>query len=282
VIGVLGAGAAAVLFLLCICVLWVAKSRHRHREKLHRRNSIRSSVRSTRSLASSFSDMSGGNGYRRRPNPNPMPEDGATGGSVDSMAKPPLDDTHSATTYDNSAFNDTHTTFAAESTSNFDDRFMHDPRLENANVDALVHPTYEMGYENRGYLDRSTFTSRNASPWTEPPDDSVGGATAAASQVELTDFEDSKPPIPGDESAGSDSTLDLKRPLDDDDDVSRASDQIPVYQDVPPQPPVAPPALAARSADPFPRHTPSVASDEYFQQGRTRSQPITQPLETAM
>ena len=68
VIGVLGAGAAAVLFLLVICVLWVAKSRHRRREKLHRRNSIRSSVRSTRSLASSFSDMSGGGGYRRRPN----------------------------------------------------------------------------------------------------------------------------------------------------------------------------------------------------------------------
>ena len=68
VIGVLGAGAAAVLFLLVICVLWVVKSRHRHREKLHRRNSIRSSVRSTRSLASSFSDVSGGGGYRRRMN----------------------------------------------------------------------------------------------------------------------------------------------------------------------------------------------------------------------
>ncbi|KAF0300653.1 Protein bark beetle [Amphibalanus amphitrite] len=204
VIGVLGAGAAALLFLLVICGLWVAKSRHRHREKLHRRNSIRSSVRSTRSLASSFSDVSGGTGgYRRRPNPNPMP-DGATGGSVDSIAKPSFDETHSTTT--------------------FDERFAHDPRLENANADALARPTFDLGYENRGYLDRSTFTSRVPSPW-EPA--GAGAAVDSYDQKMAVELDDCKPSSVADDSGASDSTLELKRPFGDED---AASDTVPVYE----------------------------------------------------
>lgn len=191
--------------------------------------------------------------------PHPMPEGGATGGSVDSITKP-FDETRS--TYDG----DQH------SSATFDERFAMDPRLENANVAATLRPTFEMGYENRGYLDRSTFTSRTGSPWE-----------SAGAGAPLGDDSDWKSPAdPGEDSGdgGSDSTLELKRPFGASDEDG-ASDTIPVYEGVAAQRPAPSPpggVLSARSADPFPRQTPSVASDDYFQQGRTRSQ----PLETAM
>ena len=50
----------ALLSLACMCC-WVCKSRHRHLEKLQRRNSIRASIRSSRSFASMNTLASGGN-----------------------------------------------------------------------------------------------------------------------------------------------------------------------------------------------------------------------------
>ena len=177
--------------------------------------------------------------------------DGATGGSVDSITKPSFDETHSTTT--------------------FDDRFAHDPRLENANADALAQPTFDMGYENRGYLDRSTFTSRVPSPWEAA---GAGAAVDSDDQKTAVELDDCKPSSVADDSGASDSTLELKRPFGEED---ATSDMVPVYEGVPARGPSPPGAAVARSADPFPRAD-SLASDDYFQQGRTRSQ----PLETAM
>ena len=181
-----------------------------------------------------------------------MPE-GATASSVDSIAKRSFDETHSTTT--------------------FDERFAHDPRLENAAADTLARPTFDLGYENRGYLDRSTFTSRVPSPW-EPAGAGAGAAVESDDQKTAVELDDCKPSSVGGDSGASDSTLDLKRPFGDED---AASDTVPVYEGVPARGPSPPGAAVVRSADPFPR-TASLASDDYFQQGRTRSQ----PLETAM
>lgn len=54
-----------ILSLACVCC-WICKSRHRHLEKLERRNSIRASIRSSRSFASMNTINSDGNYFTNR------------------------------------------------------------------------------------------------------------------------------------------------------------------------------------------------------------------------
>lgn len=59
-------------------------------------------------------------------------------GSLDSVTKLPFSASRSQQTLDYS------------DPDELDDRFAHDPALENANIDVLVKPTFDMTYENQG------------------------------------------------------------------------------------------------------------------------------------
>lgn len=64
-VAVLGCVGAAVILVALIAGFWYSKSRHRHAERLERRNSIRASLHSVRSISSShggFNEL----GYRRK------------------------------------------------------------------------------------------------------------------------------------------------------------------------------------------------------------------------
>lgn len=64
-IAVLGSGILLILLILLIAGFWYSKSRHRHSERLQRRNSIRQSLHSVRSIGSSHGGFSS-LGYARK------------------------------------------------------------------------------------------------------------------------------------------------------------------------------------------------------------------------
>lgn len=64
-VAVMGFVALALILVAVIAGCWYSKSKHRHVERLERRNSIRASLHSVRSIASSqggFNEL----GYRRK------------------------------------------------------------------------------------------------------------------------------------------------------------------------------------------------------------------------
>ena len=91
-VALLGASAAALLLVILCTAFWVSKSRHRAAERFERRNSIRNSIRSSRSfnsLASSTGFLSENGGARRKPFVAPKGAEKLTG-SVDSIEKTQL------------------------------------------------------------------------------------------------------------------------------------------------------------------------------------------------
>ena len=87
-VALLGSSAAALLLVLLCVIFWVSKSRHRASQRFERRNSIRASIRSSRSfnsLASSSGFLDSG-GVRRKPLVAGK-ADRFENGSVDSIAK---------------------------------------------------------------------------------------------------------------------------------------------------------------------------------------------------
>ncbi|OQR77825.1 hypothetical protein BIW11_00387 [Tropilaelaps mercedesae] len=72
-------------------------------------------------------------------------------GSLDSVTKLPFSATRSQQTLDYSDLEE------------LDDRFAHDPTLENANIDVLVKPSFDMTYVNQGYHDQS----RDSRDWSQ-------------------------------------------------------------------------------------------------------------------
>lgn len=181
------AATVGCLILVVACVsCWVCKSRHRRKERIIRRNSIRASIRSNRSAMSAMSTTSGGfsdNGRRRiipdSHRASPMKAGGGGGGgasagsmgsrmnglhgSFDSIAKSQL---NSSVDEDPSfvVYEETTTTQSPPSyTTNIDARFTHDPRLENENVNELVHPSFNMTFQNHGFRDNSAYPSRDNS-----------------------------------------------------------------------------------------------------------------------
>ncbi|XP_069174616.1 protein bark beetle isoform X1 [Procambarus clarkii] len=160
------------LILVAACVsCWVCKSRERRKERIMRRNSIRASIRSNRSAMStasgSFSDIGHTRIIEDPQRAIPMKGGGSMGGaarmnglhgSFDSISKSnfnsSLDDDPSFVVYEET------TQSPPGYTSELDNRFSADPNLENANVNELVHPSFNMTFHNHGYRDNSTFASR--------------------------------------------------------------------------------------------------------------------------
>lgn len=56
-------------------------------------------------------------------------------------------------------------------------RFARDPNLENANVNAMVHPSFNMTFQNQGFRDNSTFASRENSTFiSQAPSEQWNGS----------------------------------------------------------------------------------------------------------
>lgn len=183
-IAALTVAAVAVLFTILCVSFWLCKSRQRYREKLSRRNSIRASMRSNRSLTSAGYGNICYNRRMEQPTKLDITSEKKINGSIDSIEKSPsrfscsLDDTHS---YDTSE---------TPNQQVFDTRF-NDVQLENETANTLARPTFDLTYKNSGFVDRS---------------------------------EESR-----DWSMGSDSTLNMKRTLEQDN--SESKDEI--YQSTP-------------------------------------------------
>lgn len=64
-VAVIGSFAAAIILLVIVGACWWSKSKYRHTQRLERRNSIRQSLHSLRSVGTpgGFSDLA----YRRKP-----------------------------------------------------------------------------------------------------------------------------------------------------------------------------------------------------------------------
>lgn len=65
-VAVLGSVLAAILLVAVLVFLWLSKNRHRHVERLQRRNSIRQSLHSVRSIGSSHGGFATINAYKHK------------------------------------------------------------------------------------------------------------------------------------------------------------------------------------------------------------------------
>ncbi|KAJ8673362.1 hypothetical protein QAD02_004624 [Eretmocerus hayati] len=162
-IGVLGFILVAFALIVAAIALWVTKSKRRRVERLERRNSIRQSLHSLRSIGSTsgFSELAY---QRRKPIPTKQSTDTlnsrsldykkmSNGGSLDSMDKSQL----------NSSMEDNHC---------YDVYEAHNPRYSPGTSSGLPthkfagdNPAYDLTYRNEGFRNHSTFTSRNNSAW---------------------------------------------------------------------------------------------------------------------
>ncbi|XP_069176539.1 protein bark beetle isoform X5 [Procambarus clarkii] len=280
------------LILVAACVsCWVCKSRERRKERIMRRNSIRASIRSNRSAMStasgSFSDIGHTRIIEDPQRAIPMKGGGSMGGaarmnglhgSFDSISKSnfnsSLDDDPSFVVYEET------TQSPPGYTSELDNRFSADPNLENANVNELVHPSFNMTFHNHGYRDNSTFASRENNTFNaEAPSQQWNGShnnippSSTTSSYKNESLRGSNPQLAA-SSVATDSTLEMKKELDlaRDTQDPHLTATLPRDQ-APPFHYVSADVLSGRQSN-----TPSEDSQDYFSQGRSQSQ----PLETAM
>ncbi|XP_042229688.1 protein bark beetle-like isoform X4 [Homarus americanus] len=166
------------LILVAACVsCWVCKSRNRRKERIMRRNSIRASIRSNRSALSTtsggFSDIGRRRIIEEPQRAVPMKGGGSVGGasrmnglhgSFDSISKSnfnsSVDEDPSFVVYEET------TQSPPGYTSELDNRFSADPNLENACVTELLHPSFNMTFQNHGFRDNSSFNSRENGTFT--------------------------------------------------------------------------------------------------------------------
>ena len=182
--------ATALLSFCCICC-WLCKSREKAKEKLQRRNSIRASIRSNRtmnspSLASSMNDIA----YKRH-----QLQGGSmtlTGMSYPGAMSPPIQlnvmnmnavyaptrlKTPSIESFAESSSVKLHPDphhlshpqlfdsapptrrTAPQSFRPLEDRFG-DPALENANIDLMIRPTFDLTFENQAFKTDTPSASR--------------------------------------------------------------------------------------------------------------------------
>lgn len=182
------------VLLICVCIIlgfWWCKSQERHKQHLQRQNSIRASIRSAsnRSLDRDafFSD------YKHRieralaDTPTSTPPRLAVhppkhNGSTDSVAKQYTYDLDDSRSYDDTVHEVRNP--ALDYSSDIEEKYPTSVPGTRKGTTDLQHPTFDLTYENRGYMDRS-----------------VGG------------YDDSLD-ASRDWSSGTDSTLDMKRSLE--------------------------------------------------------------------
>jgi len=193
----------ALFTLICISC-WLCKSRHRYKEKLERRNSIRASIRSNRSFSSSINTLANSeSGYRKQIEKaiqvarlQQQPTTTASSmysqkmnGSVDSMEKS-ASQFGAESSYDGDTQSyQTSLPRATDEYSDIGDRFANDPKLENANINILVHPTFDLTYENQGFRATPSM-SRTSEPrvWTPTTNSTLDMKRGAQSMTPTTPY----------------------------------------------------------------------------------------------
>lgn len=215
-ISVISSLVLAVLLIIIVVACWWTKSKFRQAQRLERRNSIRQSLHSLRSVGlsqSSFSDPS----YRRKANQlstrstDTLTKKMITNGSIDSMEKSAysssLDDNQSYEVYE--SHNPNPTSFSFSPTIEY---HKSPARFENQ----YARPTFDLSFKNEGFRDNSTFaTNSNYQSRAESvQDDLTEESPIMDKSSEITSYPPSDYyntdtlPLRNNQ---SDSTLDLKR-----------------------------------------------------------------------
>ncbi|KAK2577430.1 hypothetical protein KPH14_003537 [Odynerus spinipes] len=181
-VGVLGALGVALALLTAAIALWVSKSKKRKLERLERRNSIRQSLHSLRSVGSTsgFTELA----YRRKPIATKQSTDTLNsksldykrmlnGGSIDSMDKSQLN----SSMEDNQSYDvyEAHNPRYSPSTSDFKNTVQ-----TYAAAQSTDNPVFDLTYRNEGFRNHSTFASRNNNDW---PLDSTSDAVPESNQT---------------------------------------------------------------------------------------------------
>ncbi|XP_046838795.1 protein bark beetle [Vespa crabro] len=218
-VGVLGALGVALALLTAAIVLWVSKSKKRKLERLERRNSIRQSLHSLRSVGSTsgFTELA----YRRKPIATKQSTDTLNsksldykrmlnGGSIDSMDKSQLN----SSMEDNQSYDvyEAHNPRYSPSTSDFKNTVQ-----TYSTAQSTENPVFDLTYRNEGFRNHSTFTSRNNSDW--PLDNSTTDAAPESSQtadnVNESSYLNNASTLPLHSSLGlTDSMSELKRDIE--------------------------------------------------------------------
>ncbi|XP_015436907.1 PREDICTED: protein bark beetle [Dufourea novaeangliae] len=166
-VAVLGAAGVALALLTAAIALWVSKSKRRNIERLERRNSIRQSLHSLRSVGSTsgFTELA----YRRKPITTKHSTDTLNsksldykrmlnGGSIDSMDKSQLN----SSMEDNQSYDvyEAHNPRYSPSTSDFKSTAQKFGAAQSGE-----NPVFDLTYRNEGFRNHSTFTSRSTTDW---------------------------------------------------------------------------------------------------------------------
>lgn len=168
-IAALSAAAAALLLVVTCIMFWVCKSRQRQKERLERRNSVRASKRSLRSIScGSFpSDLGAG---RRMIDDSKRAKivEPPFKGSFDSIEKTPS--RFDSVSYFNSSIEDNQSYEICEATnhkieySDYEDKFETESPSVNRTKQSVNPPTFQYGYDNKAFLD-NTFARDETHPW---------------------------------------------------------------------------------------------------------------------
>ncbi|CAG9858649.1 unnamed protein product [Phyllotreta striolata] len=215
-ISVISSIVLAVLLIIVVVACWWAKSKFRKAQRLERRNSIRQSLHSLRSVGlsqGSFSDPS----YRRKGaqlstrSTDTLTKRMITNGSLDSMEKSmygsSLEDNQSYEVYESQTPNPTSFSFSPSI------EYHRSPvQYENQ----YAKPTFDLSFRNEGFRDNSTFAtnsnyqSRAESVQDEATEESpIMDKSSGITSYPPSDYYNTDTlPLRNDP---SDSTLDLKR-----------------------------------------------------------------------
>ncbi|XP_011303311.1 uncharacterized protein bark isoform X1 [Fopius arisanus] len=211
-VGVLGAIGAALALLAAAIGFWISKSKRRKIERLERRNSIRQSLHSLRSVGSTsgFTELA----YRRKPVPSKSTDTLTSrsldykkmmnGGSIDSMDKSQLN----SSMEDNQSYDvyEAHNPRYSPSTSDF----------KGAQKYAVPHvetPVFDLAYRNEGFRNHSTFTSRNNSNWPSVANSELAPGDSPTDPIDEPNYNASTLPLNA-SLAMTDSITELKRDIE--------------------------------------------------------------------
>ncbi|XP_012253572.2 protein bark beetle isoform X3 [Athalia rosae] len=186
-IGVLSAAGIALGLLAAAVALWVSKSKRRRVERLERRNSIRQSLHSLRSVGSTsgFAEL----GYRRKPISTKQSTDTLNSRSLDYKK---MMNSGSIDSMDKSQLNS-----SMEDNQSYDVYEAHNPRYSpgaRTGVDFKgsslkkynqtgrpIDPGFDLSYRNEGFRNHSTFAARDDNNgW--PSEGNVGAATGTPAE----------------------------------------------------------------------------------------------------
>ncbi|XP_031833217.2 C-type lectin domain-containing protein bark beetle [Nomia melanderi] len=217
-VAVLGAAGVALALLTAAIALWVSKSKRRNIERLERRNSIRQSLHSLRSVGSTsgFTELA----YRRKPITTKHSTDTLNsksldykrmlnGGSIDSMDKSQLN----SSMEDNQSYDvyEAHNPRYSPSTSDFKSTAQKYGVPQSGD-----NPVFDLTYRNEGFRNHSTFTSRSTNDWpTESNTETTTDETPAVDATHESSYLNNTSTLPLHSSLVlTDSISELKRDIE--------------------------------------------------------------------